>query len=77
MTCSRPLTHLLQSFPAVCAQSDPIVTSKLACASGLYCLEQGRYKAAALKFTEVCGAGLGGEGGWGVQGLGGNVSLLL
>lgn len=27
--------------------------SKLACASGLYCLEQGRYKAAALKFTEV------------------------
>ena len=27
--------------------------STLACASGLYCLEQGRYKAAALKFAEV------------------------
>ena len=27
--------------------------SKLAAASGLYCLEQGRYKAAALKFTEA------------------------
>ena len=30
-----------------------MVLSKLACASGLYALEQGRYKAAALKFTEV------------------------
>ncbi|PRW44245.1 COP9 signalosome complex subunit 1 [Chlorella sorokiniana] len=35
------------------AQGDPVVQSKLACASGLYALEQGRYKAAALKFTEV------------------------
>lgn len=35
------------------AQTDPIVMSKLAAASGLYCLEQGRYKAAALKFTEA------------------------
>ncbi|KAL4439259.1 hypothetical protein ABPG77_004161 [Micractinium sp. CCAP 211/92] len=34
-------------------QADPSVMSKLACASGLYCLEQGRYKAAALKFTEA------------------------
>lgn len=34
-------------------QADSVVMSKLACASGLYCLEQGRYKAAALKFTEV------------------------
>lgn len=30
-----------------------MVLSKLACASGLYALEQGRYKAAALKFTEA------------------------
>ncbi len=31
-----------------------MVLSKLACASGLYALEQGRYKAAVLKFSEVC-----------------------
>lgn len=30
-----------------------MVLSKLACASGLYALEQGRYKAAALKLTEA------------------------
>lgn len=30
-----------------------MVMSKLACASGLYLLEQGRYKAAALKFAGV------------------------
>ncbi|KAI3428534.1 hypothetical protein D9Q98_007357 [Chlorella vulgaris] len=35
------------------AQEDSVVMSKLACASGLYLLEQGRYKAAALKFAGV------------------------
>ena len=34
-------------------QSDAKVRSKLAAAQGLYSLEQGRYKAAALKFAEV------------------------
>lgn len=36
-----------------CTQGDAVVLSQLACASGLYCLEQGQYKAAALKFTEA------------------------
>lgn len=33
--------------------SDPSVASQLACASGMYCLEQGRYRAAAMKLTDV------------------------
>ena len=34
-------------------QSDSLVRSKLACASGLFLLESGKYLQAARKFTEV------------------------
>jgi hypothetical protein len=50
---SPPNSPLSIAFSLLQKQSDPSVASQLACASGLYCLEQGRYRAAALKLTEV------------------------
>ncbi len=53
-------------------QSDPVVRAKLLCAAGLFQLENGKYKLAAKKFTEVWG---GREGLWGMTGGDGMCSM--